>query len=752
MKSFVALFVSLFFACGLCAQENFYAIDTIQDIEITFTQSNWDYQMDTAYTGSEGYILASQVSINGIVYDSVGVKYKGNSTYNASQTKNPFHIKLDYVHGSADYDNVTDIKLSNCFADPSMVREVLAYQVLRNYMAAPLCNFARVSVNGLYLGVYSNAQSVDSDFLSDNFYSSDNTFFKCNPQSVVSGQLPSLIYLGTDSSNYYSRYEIKSDYAWKDLIDMCDTLNNYSAYADTLLDIDRVLWMLAFNNVTVNLDSYTGAFAQNYYLYKDDNGQFDPVIWDLNMCFGGFQNTGSGILTLSGMQQMSPLLHSANGARPLISKLLADTTYKRMYIAHMRTITNEYFANSLYVTMAQDLQTMIDSSVQAETFSFYTYAQFQSSMSTATGAVPGITTLMSARATYLAGTTQFQAVPPVITNVAATPSVPAINDTVWMTANITGAGTVWLGYRDQLYKNFTRVNMYDDGAHQDGTAGDGMYGIYILATSGQMQYYVYAENVNAGIFSPERAEYEFYSLQVAVSTAGIGQVVINEFLAINQADATDENGQHEDWIELFNRTGMPLQLFGLYLTDDYANPLKFALPDLIIPANGYLIIWADEDNTTSSYVHCNFKLSSAGEQLMLSTASGVVIDSITFAAQTADVSLGRCPNGTGSFTAFSPATFNALNACPASVDENQSVYVTRVYPNPANEKATFLCPDPDAEEIVLYDLNGREITSAYFENGSAAVETFPLAPGIYIYRIRTKAGEKIYTGKVSVTH
>ena len=49
----------------------------ITNIQITFAQSNWDYMLDTAKAGSEGYIMAQSVSINGTLYDSVGVKYKG---------------------------------------------------------------------------------------------------------------------------------------------------------------------------------------------------------------------------------------------------------------------------------------------------------------------------------------------------------------------------------------------------------------------------------------------------------------------------------------------------------------------------------------------------------------------------------------------------------------------------------------------------------------------------------------------------
>ena len=156
MKRSAFIFFLLFLPGTFFAQTNFFATDTIQVIEITFTQPNWDYQLDTMKAGTDGYLLASQVNINGTIFDSVGIRYKGNSSYDSTRFKNPFHIKLDFVHGSADYRGNSDVKLSNCYQDPSWVREVLAYKILRNYMAAPQCNFARVIINGTYYGIYSN--------------------------------------------------------------------------------------------------------------------------------------------------------------------------------------------------------------------------------------------------------------------------------------------------------------------------------------------------------------------------------------------------------------------------------------------------------------------------------------------------------------------------------------------------------------------------------------------------------------------
>ncbi len=136
---------------GLFAQ-SLYDINTVQDIKITFAQSNWDVLLDAEKASNEDYIMAQSVEINSVLFDCVCVKYKGNSTYNPNQAKNPFHIELD-TYKEQDYQNYTDIKLSNVKNDPSFVREVLSYEVLRNYMGAPLSNYANLTVNGTLIGL-----------------------------------------------------------------------------------------------------------------------------------------------------------------------------------------------------------------------------------------------------------------------------------------------------------------------------------------------------------------------------------------------------------------------------------------------------------------------------------------------------------------------------------------------------------------------------------------------------------------------
>ena len=157
----LALFIGSF--CTVNAQ-GLYDSTHITNIQITFAQSNWDYMLDTAKAGSEGYIMAQSVSINGTLYDSVGVKYKGNSTYQPNQTKNPWHIELD-TYKTQDYQGFTDIKLSNVSKDPSFLREVLSYDIARRYMFAPKANYAIVYVNGSQMGLYTSAEAITKRFV-----------------------------------------------------------------------------------------------------------------------------------------------------------------------------------------------------------------------------------------------------------------------------------------------------------------------------------------------------------------------------------------------------------------------------------------------------------------------------------------------------------------------------------------------------------------------------------------------------------
>ncbi len=733
------------FPMGLFAQTTFYNTGQIQRIEIQFSQPNWDYRMDTAKAGAETYLMADWVKINGIRYDSAGVKYKGNSSYDSTLIKNPLNIGLDEFKNQA-HEGFTTIKLGNCYADPSMIREVMSYDILSNYMHAPQANFAQVYVNGNYWGLYSNAENINKEFCSTHFYSSSGTFFKCNPIGIPGPTTKSNLktIVGVDSTGYFPRYELKSTTGWNELVDLCNVVTNTPAALPASMDMDRVIWMLAFNNLLVNLDSYSGVFAQNYYLYKDQNDRFNPIVWDLNMSFGGFPflgggATGMGSLTVSDMEQLALDAHSTDPYWPLINAVMSNARSKRKYVAHLRTIADEMFTSGQYAVNASNFQTLIDTAVSSDANKFYSYTQFQNGLtaSAPNGAytIPGIGSLMTARLSYLQGTPEFGYVPPVITSPLATPAFPAFNDTVIITAQVSGADSVFLGYRSYQALKFASITMLDDGLHGDGAANDGVFAAEILQNSGVTQYYIYAENATAGAFSPARAEHEFHSVQTALNFPSPGDLVINEFLAVNQTGQMDETGQFEDWIELFNNTQSALSLTGLYLTDDVLNPTKCALPSgTTIAPQGLLVIWADQDASSLGVIHCNFKLSSLGESIKLSNGSNITFDSLTFGPQTADVSLGRCPDGTGAFSAQPAPSFNALN-CGVQTQEFQYLNPYFVLsPNPSSERVQILCEQRFVGNLEVFDHLGRPILTSKW-TGNTELNINSWSTGIYFIRL-----------------
>jgi len=741
---------------GTSFSQDFYDIDDIQTIEIVFTQSNWDEILDLEKAGDNNYTEAESVTINGETFNQVGVKYKGNSSYNANFDKNPFHIELD-TYVDQDYQGYKDIKLANVYFDPSFVRETVSYAIAGQYMDAPKANYANVYVNGVLIGLYTNTEAITKTFVDAKFGSKSNAFFSCSPPNGAgpgSSDYPNLDYLGTNISNYENAYEIKSDddndpsvaiAHWNDLIALTDILNNDITNIESVLDVDRALWMLAFDNVMVNIDSYIGQFKQNYYLYQTDAGLFNSVIWDLNMSFGTFSQTGSGggpggggLNTTTEKAEMDHLLHDNSSDFPLVKELLAIPRYKKMYLAHFKTILTENITNSNYLTMANDYQNLIDAAVQADFNKFYTYAQFSGNINTdynlGMNTAPGLTNLMNARGSYLAALSDFTAVQPTISNVAVSSSDPMVGDIITFTTTAidTNSDAVLLGYRIDQHAPFTKIQMFDDGAHNDGAAGDNVFGVDFTITNDYTQYFIYAENDDIGTFSPARAEHEFYTVNATYIPLAIGSLVVNELMADNSTTAADQDGEFDDWLELYNNTTETLSLDGLYLSDDASDLLKWEFPDgLTLAPDSYLIIWCDGDLEQTG-LHADVKFSANGESAILSYADGTIIEDITFGEQTEDLSYARIPNGTGDFIIKDP-TFEYNNELILNVNSFDILETLHYYPNLTTHLLTIENPTGAIKSVKVQSVLGQLLHSETWTSSSPIQLDFSgFSEGMYL--------------------
>ena len=124
------------------------------------------------------------------------------------------------------------------------------------------------------------------------------------------------------------------------------------------------------------------------------------------------------------------------------------------------------------------------------------------------------------------------------------------------------------------------------------------------------------------------------------------QVRLNEFMADNQSGIRDEDGTHQDWIEIYNAAAVEVDLSGWYLTDNGANLTGWRFPaGAQMAPNSYLLVWASGKDRTNniSALHTNFKLGKDGGYLALVLPDGLTVVSsfAPYPAQRPDASFGR---------------------------------------------------------------------------------------------------------------
>ncbi|MCK4304639.1 MAG: lamin tail domain-containing protein, partial [Candidatus Eisenbacteria sp.] len=184
--------------------------------------------------------------------------------------------------------------------------------------------------------------------------------------------------------------------------------------------------------------------------------------------------------------------------------------------------------------------------------------------------------------------------------------------------------------------------MFDDGLHGDGAAGDSVFGAIIppYPNSTLVRYYALAtDDIGQGDFWPEDAPEEYRAYTVGHE---LPWLQITEVLAKNINGIIDEFGEHEDWIEIHNPGSTPVDLGGMYLTDDLDRTHRWMLPPHVLIPDEYLIVWADDEEEQGDY-HACFKLSTMGESAGLfdtEDQGNVLIHGFKFGRMSADVSVG----------------------------------------------------------------------------------------------------------------
>jgi hypothetical protein len=642
-----------------------------RSINITFTQANWPTLLVAGRT-FETNTSCTVFLDNGATNFSVGARYKGNTSYTQSGTKKSINLEFDWKDTNADLMTYQTVNLNNAAGDETIMREALYFNVMSQYTPCPQGAMCRVIINGNLWGVYSLVQQENSQLVQQWFPSATGDRWRA-PNAPGGGQAgfassnSAFSWFGTNVTNYYSKYQLKTDnsltnIAWQRLVFAISNLNVTATnvlrdVAENAWTVDDWLWFLAIENIFADDDSYWNKGADYGFYFEPESSRIHPIEHDGNEAFVVSDSALSPLVGLN-----ATYLNTTLSNRPLIYRLLAINELRQRYLAHMRTLLAEFYNPAMMTPLIDAYHRLSIDAILVDTNRGFTMTAY-------TNDFVGLKQFVTNRYNFLSMHADVRPQAPVISAVTNSPVSPAPLQSATITARVlatttNGMDSVWLYHRGAASGRFTAVQMFDDGAHNDGGAGDNVFGATTTnyPSGTKVRYYIEARSANAAkaaSFLPARAEHDTFTYRVSIPTATNTPVVINEFMASNTSTLADPQGEFDDWIELHNITDAPVEMTGRYLSDEPNNPRKWQFPvGTTIPAQGYLLIWADEDTLATPGLHASFKLNSNGETIFLTDTDAnlnAVLDSIEFGTQQTERSYGRSSTNTNVWVIMNPS-------------------------------------------------------------------------------------------------
>lgn len=423
---------TLLWAAAAFAQPAHFAFsrDEVHEIKLTFHQTDFWQQLTNNYAENEDDVPYIEADLDWGPYSfkRIGARFKGNSSYKGAQTdKKPFRLKLNEFVKGQKIGGIASFNLSNGWNDPSLIREPVYFNIAQwAGFIGPRSNFAALTINGKFWGLYVLGEVVNGDFL-DAYLPGDNkgNLYKAEMGGTLEDK-------GDDPAAYKTMFEKKTNEDlddWTDVADFCKVLNRTPVESlkqalDAKLDVDSFLTAMALDNLTVNQDNYTGQFAQNYYIYRrPSDGRFLWILWDPSLAFaafggsattsvlysaetagagGGFPGDGGGnpgvppfdpnnppqvppggTLPGGGQPGGQPGQGGQPGAtsrnRPLFTRMMQVPEYKERYGQIYRWLVN-YLSKEQVNARMQTLHDLIRPWVVRDTNNLSTLAQFDASL------------------------------------------------------------------------------------------------------------------------------------------------------------------------------------------------------------------------------------------------------------------------------------------------------------------------------------------------------------------------------------
>ena len=495
----------------------------VRELHINFENDDYHNILTEGFFNTPSMRIPASITFNGATLDSVGVRYKGNSTFclptQQNNVKVPYNLDMNYWISGQKLMDYNKVKLANAWLDPTYCKEYIASRIYRKYLPTPEINLIALNSQGNYTGLYVNTESINKQFLEKHFGEDEGVLFKCDGAGVfcdengngTEGGTPSLAHLGSDSTSYYDSYTIKSEHGWEELMNLISTLEFTPNNIEDVINMDRVMWAMAVNTVTNNLDTYNGYYVHNYYLYQDLEGRFQIIPWDLDNAFGG-AILGFSFFTPNDLYHFDPFFGGWDNSdyRPLIDLIYNTPMYRKQFIAHIKTVMEESMNQDEIAQEISSFQNLASSYASNDSNGLFSMENYTSNVQEAfwsTGfnwGFAGILSTIEERMAFLSSHAEIDVPSPILGNLSI------VNGVAQIAAY--DADEIQLRWTtNSIASNFTSIAMVDDGTQGDELASDGIFSIPMPNNDGaDIKFYIRATNSEAMSLSPARAEYEYY--------------------------------------------------------------------------------------------------------------------------------------------------------------------------------------------------------------------------------------------------
>jgi len=296
---------------------------------------------------------------------NVGIRYKGNSSSNPNQpSKRGFLIKFSEYKKDRNFLGLERVALDNGIQFGSLFSEPLITNVLRDlHLKASRCNFAKLYLNGKYIGVYTNVERIDEVFIKSNFAEAGGALYK-NDEGGLGASLSMIRQSPTADNRTRLAFEAKSKSAHKDARDVLELISKINLTPDKdfiqvmekAVDVDSFLKTMAVMLYSGAFDQLTGVGPHNYYLYHDpESDRWNYLPWDLDV---GFSDNAFGrIPVIDGWNAAWPMIGGTPS--PLIRRIIENPQLRARYRHIADTILETHFHPNVLLPKIDELYARI---------------------------------------------------------------------------------------------------------------------------------------------------------------------------------------------------------------------------------------------------------------------------------------------------------------------------------------------------------------------------------------------------------